>query len=453
MFGKKQTFSPSDRTVEASSDVIKKHHQTFEKNTANKNYLIIFCVFIAIIFCLLGGLFVFNSKVRNFIDLTRIFKSGKHLVLVQNNAELRPTGGFIGSIATFSTTYFIPKDFYYDTNIYKRDNDFTYQQKVIPTDQVLANFVPQGLLALRDSNWTIDYPKAATEIAWFYEQEGGTKVDTVVTIDTEFFKKLLHIVGPIKMVKYNLTIDENNFNEVIEQQIEKKYYEEKDNYSIHEPKTILAEMYPIVLARTKNLSSMTKIYNLILESLLQKNILVYSYDQKIEKDIIKNSWGGQVRSSDSDYLYINNANLGSNKTSIDVNEDISYRVDCSEEKCIANLNIKKLNTNKAQINKNFTSILVPQDAILLEANINNNSIKNNVEIIQKYNKDIFRFWTSVEPEQETKINLIYELPSQINKNNYSLIVQKQPGAVNQKLIVDIDKNNKFNSNFINDLTF
>lgn len=414
----------------------------------NNKYLLV----LSLIFIIIGCCFL-NKNIVNLFDLISIFKQGTHLILVQNNAELRPTGGFIGSIATIRTRCYLPRDFYYDTNIYKRDNEFTYKQKIIPTDSVLAKFIPESGLALRDSNWTIDFPKAATEIAWFYEQEKGSKVDSVITIDTEFFKKILHIIGPIKMVKYNITVDENNFNEVIQNQVENAYYEDEDNYSIHEPKSILADMYPIVLARVKNPKYFGALIATVFDSLAQKNILLYSYNTKNEHKILKNNWGGQVKNTQGDYLYINNANLGSNKTSLDVQEDIQYQTDCSDEQCTATLQITRKNNNTTQTNKNFTAILTPKNSKLIQSTIDDKDAIKNIEIQEKYEKNLFRLWTSVEPNQTTNIKITYNLPQSINKKNYKLLIQKQPGAINQKLTVLSTGDTEFDSDFSTDLSF
>ncbi len=418
------------------------------KKTKNKNLLLLI---LSIVFIIIGCIFL-NQKVQYLFEIAQIFKHGKHLVLVQNNAEIRPTGGFIGSIATFQTKYYIPNNFYYDTNIYKRDNDFTYKQKIVPTDTVLAKFIPESGLALRDSNWTIDFPKAATEIAWFYEQEGGVKVDTIVAIDTELFKKILHIIGPIKMVKYNIIVDENNFNEVVQNQVENTYYEDKDNYSIHEPKTILQDMYPIVLARIKNIKNIPALINVIFESLQNKNILLYSYNTNSEKTIINNNWGGKIIDTNNDYLYINNANLGSDKTSLDISENISYKIQCGLD-CTAILNIQKTNKNTQKTNKNFTTILTPKGSELVKATIDEVDIKNNIEIQDKYNKNLFRLWTSVDPEKTTNINITYKLPNNITEKKYQLYLQKQPGAINQNINISLNDKTIFSGMFLVDKSF
>lgn len=403
-----------------------------KKQRSKKNYRVNQKVLItvSILLILIGIITLIFSKDITLID---ILKSGNHLILFQNSAELRPTGGFIGSFAELETNNFRIKKLDFDSNIYKRDNTFTKENTLIPSDEVLAEFIPEDGLAMRDSNWSTDFPKAAEEINWFYQKEGGNHLNTLLAVNSEFFKDLLKIIGPIEMVKYDITVDNNNFNEVIQKQVENTYYESEENVAISEPKSILSEMMPIAISRIKKIKYLPSLYNLLHKSLKNKNIQIYSFDPKKEKQIIKLGWGGHIKKTNYDYLYINHANLGANKTSIYVDENITQSIKSENKLLTTELTIERvLNENTYDTkNINFTRIYVPLGSEIISAYENNKEITKNIKIEEDQDKTVFRLWTSVNVDNPTRIKIIYKLPENINKDNYSLTLQKQSGSINQ----------------------
>jgi len=86
---------------------------------------------------------------------------------------------------------------------------------------------------------------------------------------------------------------------------------------------------------------------------------------------------------------------------------------------------------------------------------NDEDIFSQIDIQKEYGKSVIRLWTSINCSEEFLYKFIYEIPQDIYANDYSLSVQKQPGAVNQniKIIVE-DKiifEGTFNKDFIIDL--
>ena len=130
-----------------------------------------------------------------------------YLVLLQNSYELRPTGGFIGSIGSMK----------FDAGSM---SDFSIQDVYALDGQLKGHVDPPGpirdLLSeehwyLRDSNWDPNFPTSATRSAWFYEKESGTPVDGVIAINVPVVTDLLKVTGPITLSDYNDQISADNF--------------------------------------------------------------------------------------------------------------------------------------------------------------------------------------------------------------------------------------------------
>ena len=130
-----------------------------------------------------------------------------YLVLLQNTMELRPTGGFIGSLALAQT-----RD--------GRLSDLTVQDVYAVDGQLKGHVDPpvpiRDLLGqehwyLRDSNWDPDFRISGERARWFYEKETGTAVDGVIGISVPYIIDLLKATGPIDLPDIQDRITAENF--------------------------------------------------------------------------------------------------------------------------------------------------------------------------------------------------------------------------------------------------
>lgn len=130
-----------------------------------------------------------------------------YLVLFQNSAELRPTGGFIGSLAILSVENGIVADLAIQ-DVYSVDGQLKgHVDPPVPVRELLA----QEHWYLRDSNWDPDFRVSGQQAAWFYEKETGVAVDGVVAITTGLVSDLLRATGPLDLPDYPDRITADNF--------------------------------------------------------------------------------------------------------------------------------------------------------------------------------------------------------------------------------------------------
>lgn len=129
------------------------------------------------------------------------------LVLLQNNLELRPGGGFIGSVglAKFLDGQLV--DFRLQ-DVYEIDGQL--KGHVDPPVPV-AELLKQEHWYLRDSNWDPDFRLNARQAAWFYEKETGVSVDGVIAINGNFLVDLIAATGPLSLPDYSERITSENF--------------------------------------------------------------------------------------------------------------------------------------------------------------------------------------------------------------------------------------------------
>lgn len=370
----------------------------------------------------------------------KMFEQGKYLVLFQNNSEMRPTGGFIGSFAVVSFNNYKITKVDFNTNIYKLDNAFTSSTQVVPPSE-LAN-VSQDHWALRDSNFAVDFPTASQDIQWFYEHETGNKIDGVVAVNATLVQELLKITGPIYLDKYQTEISYDNFFVTLAQKIEKEYFYDMKGQAVNEPKTILKDMMPILMEKSFKLPK-PQLLKFALSAMSQKLVEFQSNDPVIEQSILDNNWGGAIEPSGSDYLAVNNANItdlttqknGGAKTSLSIKESIDYKVDNTDGNLVGTLNLTRSHSGTYAwpdgVNINWTRILVPNGSTLIKAELNGEDISNKIKTDAEAGKTVFGLWINTNPATSNVLNISYNLP--ISESNYHLQIQKQPGNTGDSL--------------------
>jgi Protein of unknown function (DUF4012) len=130
----------------------------------------------------------------------------RYLVLTQNPAELRPTGGYIGSygILTFDRGHPTERTF--------RDVallDFPWDFPFIKPPTELTNYLlgPAQPWQFADANWSPDFPTSARDALRLYVNESGDgRIDGVIGITTYTIDELLKVTGPVAVPEYDVTI-------------------------------------------------------------------------------------------------------------------------------------------------------------------------------------------------------------------------------------------------------
>jgi hypothetical protein len=399
------------------------------------------------------GLYAVRSPLTALIpkvQLAALAKDGRYLVLFQNDTELRPSGGFLGSFAdvTIQNGYPIAMDF--ETNIYKLDKAFTDVITVDPPEPLLKIIEKW---AMRDSNWAADFKDAAQKVEWFYQQEGGRGVDGVIAINTRVAEDLLKLTGPIEMPEYNTTITAENFLPVVQYKVEKEYFENPENFPANEPKSILKDLAPKLLEKAMAVDKRA-LYQLFDDALAEKNLLFYFRNPDLQKIAEEQNWAGRIRyDTAKDYLYIVNANVGGKKSSRNIDQKVSYSVVTKSRE--ATLEITRTHKGTGEWpdgeNKNFMRVLVPKGSELLFVQKNGVVITEEVDVGEESGLTSFGLWVNTAPGSVSSLTLTYRLT--LTPVPYTLFIQKQPGANPDDISVWVDGKRTWEGEFGHDLDF
>jgi hypothetical protein len=130
----------------------------------------------------------------------------RYLVLTQDPAELRPSGGFIGSfgILAFDKGRVTERRF---QNVVSLDYTNTYP--FVRPPQELADYLlgPRQSWQLADAGWSPDFPTSAQDALRLYTNESGdSHIDGVLALTTFTIDELLRVTGPITVPGYDVTL-------------------------------------------------------------------------------------------------------------------------------------------------------------------------------------------------------------------------------------------------------
>ncbi len=419
------------------------------KKVQKKKFFKLWLLFL-ILASLISGFFFFGrlgaSFILNKVEPISLFRDGKYLILFQNNAEIRSSGGFIGSYAVAEIHNLKIENLTFNTNIIALDRQFS-DAGFVQAPAPLAKFLKGKSWELRDSNYDASFPEASQDILSFYQKETGENVDGVIALNAQVMVDLLKTTGPIHLDQYNLVISADNFYETTQYQVEKAYWQDPANWVINEPKTFLKDLYPEIIKRA--MANKIEFLKLLKRELNQKEIIFYFNDPTKEQVAEEQNWAGKIptkqeledlfeTNKDIDYLYINSNSYSGDKSSIKIKESLDYRVETrADGKLQADLKITRIHTGSYVWpdgpNDNWLRVFVPEGSMLLSAKLNEKDISGEVVVGAEAEKTFFGYQIFTNPGQANILEFSYLLP--LKTDSYHLLIQKQPGVVGDKLTI------------------
>ena len=148
---------------------------------------------------------------------------------------------------------------------------------------------------------------------WFFEKGGETKVDGIVAVNLGLLTKWLEIMGPVKVMPFNETVNAKNLYSLAQAYAQTKITE---NSTLK--KEFIGAAGEALWERTKTAGwiELLKLGSLMIDQLNKKQILIWTKNQEIQKDVVNAHWDGGLTSGwdgSGDYLYVVDSNLGANK--------------------------------------------------------------------------------------------------------------------------------------------
>lgn len=412
----------------------------------------------------------------------------RYLVVFQNNSELRPTGGFIGSFALIDVndgkvkTMDIPGGGSYDLK----------GQLALQLNSPQPLHLVNARWQFQDANWYPDFPTSAATLTRFYSKSGGPTVDGVIAVTATFMEKLLSVTGPIDMPEYGKTITSQNFFFETQKAVELDYDKARNK-----PKKFIADLAPRVIQRVIDADRKTfiRLATTLDDALGRKELLFWFKDQPLQRQIAALGWDGAVKQADGDYLYLVHTNIAGQKTDLAMKDDISHAAKVLPDGgVIVTLTLSRAHTGQKGAlfsgvrNVDYLRAYVPKGSVLVSASgfsqpdpklfkIPENGLGDDPALAseekgmridrdsgtmayEEGGKTVFANWVQTDPGRTSVVTLVYQLPpgtatvtvddgrfaalydrvtnSAGRRLKYSLLVQKQPGANPARFVSSVD---------------
>ena len=387
------------------------------------------------------------------------------LILLENNSEMRPAGGFIG-------TYGILRIEDGEIRELTLKDSYLLDSAADPTYNAtppapLQKYLSANKWYFRDSNWSPDFPVSARNAISMFTNEvlsipvearsniqEPLSFDGVIAFTPTFVADLLKITGPI--VVGDQTFSADNILDTLKYQVEKAFAENGIPYA--QRKDIITSLLNETKTKIFDLSlaEWTPFFQALKNNLETKQMVLFSsFSIEAEEVIKKAGWGGVVEPGGGDFLMVVDANLASLKTDPQVERSISYSLEKSEAgRFIGKVNIHYNHLGgfdwKTTRYRTYTRIYVPRGSELIGGSgmLLDDKLKNPsgavgvIDVGQELGATVFGAFISIEPGESRDLSFEYYLPAAVSdlveNGGYSLAVDKQSGTLGQALTLDLN---------------
>lgn len=404
----------------------------------------------------------------------------RYLVLFQNNHEIRPTGGFIGSFAIIDTqkgrieNIDIPGGGSYDIQ-------GQFDKFIVPPEPLqLVN----DRWEFQDVNWFFDFPTTARKAESFVSRARGITFDGTLAINASVIERLLRVIGPIALQDFDVLLDAEHILPTLQHHVESGYTRKEDEA----PKEILNTVFKELLVALQTISpdQLISLLQELHEALGEKEIQIALKDNKSNTRLASFGWTGSILRSDprQDYLAVVATNLQGQKSDARIVQYVEHLAEVQNDgSVIVRTAISRTHSGDfnedlyGAANITYMRVYVPEGAVLLDAGgftyppedvfrvpedwyeedsdllMIEHEIgihkKTGTRITNEFGKTSFGNWMITPPGESREIWFTYQLPFSVvdKKNNnkrfyelfspqpdalsgYSLFVQKQSGVEN-----------------------
>jgi hypothetical protein len=266
----------------------------------------------------LHGAAPFVDRIPNLLKLESYLLSGNHRILVvsQDGAELRPTGGWAGSFGIVNV----------GSSGVKLES---YQDVFVLPDPPGRVTMPTGALQtndfnFRNANWWLDFPTSAQTMLGFWRDYNQPPVDGIVVVDTVAMADLLGVVGPITVPRFNETFTAENLLDrlLVLTQVERGGRPDRKNVLVElatELERRVLEAGPSDLA--KSAAALGKAAD-------EKHVQMYFTNPGAQAAVEALGWSGKVAppAGTTDVVAISNAMNMAGKVNVAMKKTIAYDV-------------------------------------------------------------------------------------------------------------------------------
>lgn len=375
-----------------------------------------------------------------------------YAVLLQNNLELRPTGGFVQAVAflVFDKGILVDSQV---VSVYEIDNRLP-GSVIAPAE--IQKYLGESSWYLRDSNWNPDFPETASQATWFLREATGFQVDGVWAINYAALQDLLAATGPLEMPSYDEVLTKDNLLERVE------FHSDDELATGQDKKEYAVAVFSQFLQKLQTLSpeDAPLVLEALGQSLAKKEILVSLTDAKQNESLSKLEWNGEIinptcptqfSSHDCvvDQIYQVESNIGLNRVNDYVRRNIKHSVDVVGDKFHHTRTVTLENTTRSQgwplgTYKAYIRFILDGEAQPISVTVDGKKLGGDaVRIYGEEGRKVLGVPVEVTPQSTVTLEISYtteKIPS--GPYSFMLFDQKQPGLEDTGVTIDFHHEGK-----------
>lgn len=352
------------------------------------------------------------------------------VLMFLNNYELRPGGGFIGSLGfvtfkEFSITRFEVQD------IYEIDGQITTH---FEPHYAVRKYLNQPNEFLRDSNFSPDFGINAKNALNHLSRVPAYNKTYVATIGitTTAFEQLLQLTGPIELPDYNITVTSSNFFSTTQRKIESDFFP-----GSKQKRSILQSLGNVMRQRVADVPP-SDIFVYLYKSIKSRDLVFFTPNSQLKNIFTLLDATGSQNSSQMNWIMPVDANVGVNKMDALVHKVMDLRLSQSGGVLIHTFKSTYTNTitttaTEKESYKNYFQLYVPTNATLRKVVLGGKDVSDETIITQENGNTVFALYFETPPAANTTISLTYDLPIRTQSNQIHF--QKQIGSKSSPLTV------------------
>ena len=362
----------------------------------------------------------------------------KYMVLFQNDAELRSTGGFMTAFAILRVEkgkVFQEKS----QDIYDLDEKFNSK---LPAPDIIRTYLPLVYrFNLRDMNISPDFKVSMDEFSKNYESiRGEPKINGIIAVDTQVLKDIVEVLGPIEVPGYGTYSAENDPRCDCPQIIyELEALADRPQATLRENrKGILAPMLQTILLKSYGAPKQVwpALFETIIQNVQEKHVLFYFFAEAEQNAAEQINVAGRIQEYDSDYFHLNDTNFAGAKSNMFTTQEVEQTYEIADDGTItksvtikyqnpfppSNCNLEAGELCLNGVLRDFVRVYVPKGSKLLESL----GSEDEVQTKEDLGKTVFEAFFTLRPEGQAKLIFTYQLPMKA-QDSIDLLIQKQPG--------------------------
>ncbi len=250
-----------------------------------------------------------------------------YLLLVHNEDELRPAGGFLTGVARITLREGRIEQLYFENSAEVTDFKRPYPDPPDPLREIMG----LDLWVFHDSNWSPDFPTSARVAVAFYQHRYATPIDGVLALDQEGFRQWMEVLQPLNVDSYPEPLTAENILPALRQSRDTLLEPDPLASWEHLHKAFLEDVLNAAVQKLQEQPESVDFARLglaVITAFEERHLFAVAFEDAEAAALLQQArWDGALYRGAGDFVMAVDANLGYNKVNPYIAESLAYSVD------------------------------------------------------------------------------------------------------------------------------